>query len=111
MHEDPAQLLAWRERIREFLAERLRLRLTDPSAKPRLIGNGVDFLGYIVQTDYQLVRRWTSTLSTLRPLRLPLCVMRETDESFGAVKTRGVAEYWQQIEADASRRTVMTHAG
>jgi retron-type reverse transcriptase len=57
VHEDPAQLLAWREEIQAFLAERLRLSLTDPVAPPRPIGNGVDFLGYIVRPDYLLVRR------------------------------------------------------
>jgi retron-type reverse transcriptase len=57
VHEDPAQLLVWREQIETFLAERLRLSLTDPSATPRLISNGVDFLGYIVRPDYLLVRR------------------------------------------------------
>jgi retron-type reverse transcriptase len=57
VHEDPAQLLAWRAQIEAFLAERLRLSLTDPVAKPQLIKNGVDFLGYIVRPDYLLVRR------------------------------------------------------
>jgi len=57
VHEDPAQLLAWREQIQAFLAEQLRLSLTDPVAKPQLIKNGVDFLGYIVRPDYLLVRR------------------------------------------------------
>jgi retron-type reverse transcriptase len=57
VHEDPAQLLAWREQIQAFLAERLRLSLTDPVVKPQLIKNGVDFLGYIVRPDYLLVRR------------------------------------------------------
>jgi hypothetical protein len=36
VHKDPAQLLAWREAIQAFLAERLRLSLTDPLASPRL---------------------------------------------------------------------------
>ena len=57
VHEDPAQLLAWREEIQVFLAERLQLSLTDPLASPRLISNGVNFLGYIVRPDYLLVRR------------------------------------------------------
>ena len=57
LHEDPAQLLAWREQIQTFLAERLRLTLTDPLARPQPIRNGVDFLGYIVRPDYLLVRR------------------------------------------------------
>ena len=57
VHEDPAQLLAWRAQIQAFLAERLRLSLTNPVAKPQLIKNGVDFLGYIARPDYLLVRR------------------------------------------------------
>lgn len=57
VHEDPAQLLAWRAAIEEFLDRRLRVRLTDPFATPRPIQNGVDFLGYIVRPDYLLVRR------------------------------------------------------
>ncbi len=31
----------------------------------------------------------------LLTLRLPLCVMRQTVESLGAVKARRVVEYWQ----------------
>ena len=57
VHEDPAQLLAWRAQIESFLAEQLRLSLKDPSARPQRISNGVDFLGYIVRPDYLLVRR------------------------------------------------------
>jgi hypothetical protein len=34
VHEDPAQLLAWREQIQAFLAEQLRLSLTDPWRSP-----------------------------------------------------------------------------
>ena len=47
------------------------------------------------------LRLWGRTLPTLRTLRLPLCVMRETDESLGAVNTRRVAEYWQPVVASS----------
>jgi len=57
VHEDPAQLVAWREAIAAFLEERLHLRLTKPLVRPRVISNGLDFLGYIVRPDYLLVRR------------------------------------------------------
>lgn len=40
VHEDPAQLLAWREAMAEFLRKQLRFRLTNPLAQPRLISNG-----------------------------------------------------------------------
>lgn len=54
---DPAQLVAWRDRIRDFLRERLRLELNPAREKLRPVGDGVDFLGYIVRRDYILVRR------------------------------------------------------
>ena len=41
------------------------------------------------------LRLWGRILPRLLTLRLPLCVMRETDESLGAVNARRVAEYWQ----------------
>ena len=57
LHEDPNQLLAWREAIQTFVHERLSLRLTDPEVAPRPIRNGLNFVGYIVRPDYLLVRR------------------------------------------------------
>lgn len=56
LHHDPAQLLAWRLAINDFLAQRLGLRLKAQS-QPRPITAGADFLGYIVRADYCLVRR------------------------------------------------------
>ncbi len=47
----------WREEIREFLQSRLRLTLNERRQCQGPIGNGVDFLGYIVRPDYLLVRR------------------------------------------------------
>ncbi len=52
-----AQLEAWRERIRLFLAERLALQLNDARERLRRIDDGVDFLGYIVRPFHLLVRR------------------------------------------------------
>jgi hypothetical protein len=54
---DPAQLRAWRARIAEFLRERLRLELNPARERLRPVGDGVDFLGYIVRRDFLLVRR------------------------------------------------------
>lgn len=47
------------------------------------------------------LRLWGKTLSTLLTLGLLLCVVRETDESLGAVNTRRVAEYWQPVVASS----------
>lgn len=57
LHEDPNQLLTWREAIAVFVHDRLRLRLTDPQVAPRPLSNGLNFVGYIVRPDYLLVRR------------------------------------------------------
>ncbi|QWF70734.1 hypothetical protein KEF85_15645 [Methylomonas paludis] len=54
---NPEQLVVWHEQIRRFLAEKLLLALNDNRDKLRPVGNGVDFLGYIVRADYRLVRR------------------------------------------------------
>ncbi|MCK9469817.1 MAG: hypothetical protein M0Q49_10415 [Porticoccaceae bacterium] len=56
LHHDPAQLLAWRDEIERFLAERLRLKLKE-RAEPRSVAAGVDFLGYVIRPFYKLVRR------------------------------------------------------
>lgn len=57
LSESREQLLEWRERIRAFLRERLRLELNDARERLRPVSDGVDFLGYIVRGDYRLVRR------------------------------------------------------
>lgn len=51
------QLLAWRERIRAFLGERLALELNGARERLRPVADGVDFLGYIVRPFHLLVRR------------------------------------------------------
>ena len=56
LDHDPDQLRHWRERIADCLAERLQLRLKSDE-RPRPLGDGADFLGYIVRPHYRLVRR------------------------------------------------------
>jgi len=52
-----AQLREWRERIREFLAERLRLTFSRAEIFP--IANGLDFVGYRHFPDFILLRKRT----------------------------------------------------
>lgn len=54
---DPTQLREWQERIEVFLRETLLLELNPNRERLRPVGDGVDFLGYIVRRDYLLVRR------------------------------------------------------
>lgn len=56
VHQDPDQLAAWGEAIAAFIAERLGLALKTPW-RLRPVGDGADFLGYIVRPWYRLVRR------------------------------------------------------
>jgi len=46
----------WEKEIRVFLGDRLKLELNE-RRKLRPVGDGIDFLGYIVRPDYLLVRR------------------------------------------------------
>lgn len=54
--ESPERLDEWRARIKAFLREALALEL-NPRQRLAPVGNGVDFLGYVVRADYRLVRR------------------------------------------------------
>lgn len=56
LHDDPAQLERWRAAIADFLHARLGLALRD-AGRLAPVGNGIDFLGYIVRADYLLARR------------------------------------------------------
>ena len=53
----PEQLEQWRVRIADFLQDELALELNARRQRLAPIGNGVDFLGYIVRPDYLLVRK------------------------------------------------------
>lgn len=66
----------------------------NPAARPRR--------GFDCQCGVPL-RLWWRILATLCTLRLPLCVVRETDEPLGVVNTRRVAEYWQPIPPRSTR--------
>lgn len=55
--ETREQLVQWRDRIRCMLRDRLQLELNDRRERLRPLGDGVNFLGYIVRGDYLLVRR------------------------------------------------------
>jgi hypothetical protein len=54
--DSPQLLLHWRERIIDFLQQRLQLQLKD-LAEPKPVKSGANFLGYIVYPHYRLVRR------------------------------------------------------
>jgi RNA-directed DNA polymerase len=50
------ELTMWKDKIVTFIDEKLQLELRK-SFKLQPVSNGIDFLGYIVRTDYLLVRR------------------------------------------------------
>jgi len=56
VHHDRDQLVACRDRIEQFLAERLKLSLkADQRLQP--LTDGIDFLGYVIRPTHTLVRR------------------------------------------------------
>jgi RNA-directed DNA polymerase len=54
---DPDELVAWREAIAGFLAERLGLGLRDPEAAPVCVGRGVAFVGWRHRADRRSLPR------------------------------------------------------
>ena len=56
MSQGADQLRDWERQIEAFLHDRLALRLNE-RRKLRPLGDGIDFLGYVIRTDYRLVRR------------------------------------------------------
>ncbi|MBC2694754.1 MAG: RNA-directed DNA polymerase [Desulfobacteraceae bacterium] len=51
------ELLKWKDEIKTFIAESLRLSLNEKKQSLQPVKNGINFLGYIVRKDYMLVRR------------------------------------------------------
>lgn len=103
LHEDPEQLLAWREAIATFNHERLRLRLTDPQVTPRPISNGLNFVGYIVRPDYLLVRRRSVRRLKLRLAQYERRLVGEerggTVYRYDAVALEGLRAMWASYRA------------
>ena len=56
VHHDRAQLEAWWREIEAFLGRELKLSLK-PGAMIRPIGDGIDFLGYVIRPTHTLARR------------------------------------------------------
>lgn len=56
LSRDPDELGRWRNRIEEFLDQKLLLQL-NPRQRLAPVSDGIDFLGYIVRREYRLVRR------------------------------------------------------
>lgn len=55
-HDDKAQLAEWRERLIEFLATRLRLRVHERSAQALPCRAGIPWLGFVVYPDHRRVK-------------------------------------------------------
>lgn len=100
LHDNPAQLLAWRHDISAFLHQRLRLTLKRSHSgrdlpQPQPNHSGADFLGYIIYPSHQVVRR--------RVLRQCRAKLREWQALHSLTKLNGaarqgirslVASYW-----------------
>lgn len=57
LSKDPDELVAFKEKIKQFLSDKLSLQLHPKRQKLMPASSGIDFLGYIVRQNYILVRR------------------------------------------------------
>jgi hypothetical protein len=57
LHDDPFQLIEWKEKIIQYLKEKLNLTLKEEAVVPKSVYKGIDFLGYFIKPRYTLVRR------------------------------------------------------
>jgi RNA-directed DNA polymerase len=76
---DIKQLVEYRDKIEAFVHKRLNLRLHPRRRKLERVSSGIDFLGYIVRSNYVLVRR-----RVLNNFRTKLCQFRRS----GAVRRK-----------------------
>jgi RNA-directed DNA polymerase len=56
---DPEQLRAWRDAIRSFVDQRLRLHLRTDGDEPTAVARGVDFVGWRTWASHRVPRRRT----------------------------------------------------
>lgn len=54
--QNKEDLLCWKEKIRDFLYNKLNLQLHPRRQKLQPVSNGINFLGYIIRHNYILVR-------------------------------------------------------
>jgi len=57
LHENPRVLLYYKEKINQFLTEKLDLELHPDKSRIKTLENGIDFLGFRIFYHYKLVRR------------------------------------------------------
>lgn len=57
LSDNRGQLKAWESSIKNFLIIELALNLNKKARRLQPVSNGVNFLGYIIRADYQLVRK------------------------------------------------------
>jgi len=57
LEENKERLKIFRDRINNFLIEKLKIELNDKKTKIQSIDKGIDFLGYFIKPDYVLVRK------------------------------------------------------
>ncbi len=95
VHHDRAQLEQWLAQIQDFLADRLKLSLK-ADIRLRPLGDGIDFLGYVIHPTHTRVRRrvvtharaalsaWQAAHVTLRGIRATPAELRHIGAVWGS---------------------------
>lgn len=112
--KDPQQLIAWRDRIAQFLEDRLQLQL-NARQWLRPVSDGVDFLGYIVRPHHLLVRRrvvghWRERLQRFKSALVEhgagLTTYRYDEGALSALQST-LASYLGHVQHAASYRLIV----
>jgi hypothetical protein len=85
LSEQPGELVEWRERIREFLGQALKLDLRADRTEPFPAGSGVDFVGWVTWWSHRVVGN--QTLANLRR-RLAVFERRSVRRAFAGRAVR-----------------------
>lgn len=107
LDESPKRLKDVRERIREFVAERLNLSLNDRYQRVLPVSNGIDFLGYIIRLDYTLVRR--RVVNNLRA-KLNWFGKKLVEKSYSGMKNTYLCRYDYKL-LEKLRSTIASYFG
>jgi len=91
VHHSRDQLADWQHRITDFLRTELRLSLK-PDIRLRRLGDGIDFLGYVVRPTHTLVRRRvvahaTAKLAAIEALHVRRGRLRATRSQRDAIRS------------------------
>jgi len=93
------ELLAWRDRIGEYVREHLFLEMNAGAERIAPVSSGIDFLGYVVHPHHRLVRRRVVRSLTARLSGMEGAFSRTSGGFRWALYREGQSEYLRSMTA------------